>query len=130
MFKELYFKDVDSEDFTDLIEIINKEPSEFNHFLLFNLEVINVSIEQLSTEKTKLIELSAIRQLVATFYFVKRIEAIFSERTEEVKITTSEAESIKINVEAIINGVEKVAELNKENMLKVDPSILLIYLTT
>ena len=130
MFKELYFKDVDSEDFTDLIEIINKEPSEFNHFLLFNLEVINVSIEQLSTEKTTLIELSAIRQLVATFYFVKRIEAIFSERTEEVKITTSEAESIKINVEAIINGVEKVAELNKENMLKVDPSILLIYLTT
>ena len=130
MFKELYFKDVDSEDFTDLIEIINKEPSKFNYFLLFNIEAINESIEQLSTDKTKLIELSAIRQLVATFYLVKRIEAIFSERNEEVKITTSEAESIKINVEAIINGVEKVAELNKKNMVEVDPSILLIYLTT
>ena len=121
MFKELYFKDVDSEDFTDLIEIINKEPSKFNYFLLFNIEAINESIEQLSTDKTKLIELSAIRQLVATFYLVKRIEAIFSERNEEVKITTSEAESIKINVEAIINGVEKVAELNKKNMVEVDP---------
>ena len=130
MFKELIYKDFDSEEITHLIKIINEEPSEFNTFLLFNLDVINTSIEQLSTDKTKIIELSAIKELVRTLYLAKKIESIFIERSKEIKITTSESESIKINAEAIINGLEKVAELQKKNMLEVPPSILLIYLTT
>lgn len=100
------------------------------NFLLFNLEVINESIEQLSTDKAKLIELSAVRQLVKTLYLAKKIESIFSERSEEIKITSSETESIKINAEAIVNGVEKVAELHKKNMLEVPSAVLIVYLTT
>lgn len=130
MFKELFYKDYDSEEITDLIEVINEEASEFNQFLLFNLEVINESITQLSTDKTKLIELPAVRQLAETLYLAKKLEAIFSERSEEIKLTSSESESIKINAEAIVNGVEKVAELHKENMLEVPSAVLFIYLTT
>ena len=119
-----------SEEITDLIKVINEEPSEFNQYLLFNLEVINESIEQLSTDKAKLIELSAVRQLAGTLYLGKKIESIFSERSEEIKLTSSESESIKINAEAIVNGVEKVAELHKKNMLDVPSAVLFIYLTT
>lgn len=130
MFKELIYTGFNSEEITDLIKVINEEPSEFNQFLLFNLEVINESIEQLSTDKAKLIELSAVRQLVGTLYLAKKIESIFSERSEEIKITSSESESIKINAEAIVNGVEKVAELHKKNMLEVPSAVLMVYLTT
>ena len=130
MFKELVYTGFNSEEITDLIKVINEEPSELNQFLLFNLEVINESIEQLSTDKAKLIELSAVRQLVKTLYLAKKIESIFSERSEEIKITSSETESIKINAEAIVNGVEKVAELHKKNMLEVPSAVLIVYLTT
>ena len=130
MFKELVYTGFNSEEITDLIEVINEEASEFNQFLLFNLEVINESIDQLSTDKTKIIELSAVKQLVGTLYLAKKIESIFIERNEEIKVPFSESESIKINAEAIINGVEKVAELQKKNMLEVPSGILLIYLTT
>lgn len=130
MFKDLIYKDVDSEEITELIGVINEESSEFNKFLLFHLDVINTSIEELSSEKTKIIELSAVRELVATLYLAKKILAIFSDRSEDVKITSSEVESIKINAEAIVNGVEKIAELQKKNLMEVPSSILLIYLTT
>lgn len=130
MFKELVYTGFNSEEITDLIKVINEEPSEFNQYLLFNLEVINESIEQLSTDKAKLIELSAVRQLAGTLYLGKKIESIFSERSEEIKLTSSESESIKINAEAIVNGVEKVAELHKKNMLDVPSAVLFIYLTT
>ena len=129
IFKELYYKNVNSEEITDLIKVINEEASDFNNFLLFHLEVINVSIEQLSNENAKLIELSAIRELVRTVYLAKKVEVIFSERKEELKITSSEMESIKMNAEAVVNGVEKIAVLNKKNMLEVDPTVLLVYLT-
>lgn len=130
MFKELIYKDFDSEEITELIQVINEESSEFNTFLLFHLDVINTSIEQLSTDKTKIIELSAIKELVSTLYLAKKIEAIFIERRKEIKLTSSEADSIKINAEAIINGIEKVAELQKNNMLEVPSEVLFIYLTT
>ena len=51
-------------------------------------------------------------------------------RRKEIKLTSSEADSIKINAEAIINGIEKVAELQKNNMLEVPSGVLFIYLTT
>ena len=64
-----------------------------------------------------------------TVYLAKKVEVIFSERKEELKITSSEMESIKMNAEAVVNGVEKIAVLNKKNMLEVDPTVLLVYLT-
>lgn len=130
IFKDLIYKNHDSEEINELVKIINEEASEFNQFLLFHLDVINTSIEQLSTDKTKIIELSAIKDLVGTLYLAKKIEVIFSERSKDIKITSSEVDSIKINAEAIINGLDKVAELQKKNMLEVPPSILLVYLTT
>lgn len=130
IFKDLIYSDVDSEEIADLISIINEEPSDFNQFLLFHLEVIDKSIEDLSSETTKIIELSAVREIVRTLYLAKKIEAIFSERRKDIKITTSEAESIKINAKAIVNGVQKIADLQKKNMLDVPSSVLLVYLTT
>ena len=130
IFKDLIYKNHDSEEINELVKIINEEASEFNQFLLFHLDVINTSIEQLSTDKTKIIELSAVKELVGTLVLAKKIEIIFSERSKDIKITSSEVDSIKINAEAIINGLDKVAELQKKNMLEVPPSILLVYLTT
>lgn len=77
MFKELVYTGFNSEEITDLIKVINEEPSEFNQYLLFNLEVINESIEQLSTDKAKLIELSAVRQLAGTLYLGKKLNLYF-----------------------------------------------------
>lgn len=130
MFKDLIYKNVDSEEINNLVKIINEEGSEFNHFLLFHLDVINTSIEELSSGRTKIIELSAVKDLVGTLYLAKRIEAIFSERTEDIKIDSSIADSIKINAESIVNGIEKIADLQKKNMLEVPSGVLFIYLTT
>ena len=130
MFKDLSYKNVDSEEVTDLIKIINEETSEFNSFLLFQLDVINISIERLSESKSKIIELPAIKELVYVLYLSKKVLAIFSERNEEIKVTSSDVTSIKINAEAIINGVGTIAELQKKNMLEVPSGVLFIYLTT
>ena len=130
MFKDLSYKNVDSEEVTDLIKIINEETSEFNSFLLFQLDVINISIERLSESKSKIIELPAIKELVYILYLSKKVLAIFSERNEEIKVTSSDVTSIKINAEAIINGVGTIAELQKKNMLEVPSGVLFIYLTT
>lgn len=129
IFKGLYYKDCNSEEITDLINAINEDSSEFNNFLLFHLEVIDHSIKKLSESETSVLELSAIKQLVGTLYLAKKIEVVFNERLEDLKIPTSEKESIKLNGESIVNGIEKVAEYNKKNMMATDSSTLLIYLS-
>lgn len=130
MFKELSYKEMDSEEITDLINIINEEPSDLNSYLLYHLNVINTTLEQLSTDNTKLIELSAVKEMVATLYFAKKVEYIISKRTDEVKLISSEIESVKINLNSIVNGLENVAKIHKENMKEVPPSILFVYLST
>ena len=128
MFNNFTYEKLDSEEAEDLIEIVNTEASDLSTYLLFHLEVINSTIEELKKDNAKLVQISAINVMLQAVFMAKKLLALIDGRRSSIKITSSEVESIKINAKAIINGIEKVAVLNKEHMLKVDPEELLVYM--
>ena len=123
------YETLDSEEIDLLTEMLNKEATDLNSFFLFNLEVIELSITKLNSNEKYLVQTSAVKELLEIVYLAKKIVALIDNRKDSIRITTSELESIKINANSIINGVEKVAELNKKNMVNKEPSELFIYLT-
>lgn len=128
MFNNFTYEKLDSEEAEDLIEVVNTEASDLSTYLLFHLEVINSTIEELKKDNAKLVQVSAITVMLQAVFMAKKLLALIDGRRTSIKITTSEVESIKINAKAIINGIEEVAVLNKEHMLKVDPEELLVYM--
>ena len=128
MFENFTYEKLDSEEAEDLIEVVNAEASDLSTYLLFHLEVINSTIEELKKDNAKLVQISAINVMLQAVFMAKKLLALIDGRRTSIKITTSEVESIKINAKAIINGIEEVAVLNKEHMLKVDPEELLVYM--
>ena len=128
MFDNYTYEELDSEEAKDLIKVINTEASTLSDFLLFNLNVVNITIEELSSDKSKLVQTSAIGSLLEVVFMAKKVVTLIEEKKASIKITSSEIESILINCKAIINGVETIGKLNKENMLKTDSSELLVYL--
>jgi len=123
------YETLDSEEIDLLTEMLNKEATDLNSFFLFNLEVIELSITKLNSNEKYLVQTSAVKELLEIVFLAKKIVALIDNRKDSIRITTSELESIKINANSIINGVEKVAELNKKNMVNKEPSELFIYLT-
>ena len=123
------YETLDSEEIDLLTDMLNKEATDLNSFFLFNLEVIELSITKLNSNEKYLVQTSAVKELLEIVFLAKKIVALIDNRKDSIRITTSELESIKINANSIINGVEKVAELNKKNMVNKEPSELFIYLT-
>lgn len=128
MFNNFTYEKLDSEEAEDLIEVVNTEASDLSTYLLFHLEVINSTIEELKKDNAKLVQVSAITVMLQAVFMAKKLLALIDGRRTSIKITTSEVESIKINAKAIINGIEEVAVLNKEHMLEVEPEELLVYM--
>lgn len=128
IFKEFTYEKLDSEEAEGLIDIINTDSSSITNFLIFNLNAVNVSIEQLLKNDSVLIQTSAVTGLLEAVFYAKKLVAIINGRRSSIKLTSSEVDSILINAKSIINGVEKIAVLNKEHMLATEPSELFVYL--
>ena len=119
---------IDSEEAKALIKIINEEGAELNQFLLFNLEVINHSLETLEGNSISVIEIGAVKKLVQCYLLSDKILNLIKNKRKKIKLDSSIVKNLKINAESIVNGVEKVAELNKKNMVKTDALTLFLYL--
>lgn len=129
MFEKFTYEKLDSEEAEELTEIINTEASDLSEFLLFHLKVVDSTIEELNSESSSLVQTSAIKYMLEAVFMAKKIITIIEQKKATIKITSSELESILINAKSLINGIEKVAELNKKHMLETDPSELLVYLS-
>lgn len=119
---------IDSEEAKTLIKIINEEGAELNQFLLFNLEVINHSLETLEGSSISVIEIGAVKKLVECYLLSDKVLNLIKNKRKKIKLDSSIVKNLKINAESIVNGVEKVAELNKKNMVKTDALTLFLYL--
>lgn len=119
---------IDSEEAKALIKIINEEGAELNQFLLFNLEVINHSLETLEGSSISVIEIGAVKKLVECYLLSDKVLNLIKNKRKKIKLDSSIVKNLKINAESIVNGVEKVAELNKKNMVKTDALTLFLYL--
>lgn len=129
MFEKFTYEELDSDEAKDLLKIINNESSVISEYLLFHLKVIDYTLEELNSENANLVQTSAIKDMLKAVFMAKKIITIIEQKKATIKITSSELESILINAKSLINGIEKVAELNKKHMLETDPSELLVYLS-
>ena len=129
IFEKFTYEELDSDEAKDLLKIINNESSVISEFLLFHLKVIDYTLEELNSENVNLVQTSAIKDMLKAVFMAKKIITIIEQKKATIKITSSELESILINAKSLINGIEKVAELNKKHMLETDPSELLVYLS-
>ena len=125
---EDFIYNIDSEEAKTLLKIINEEGAELNQFLLFNLEVINYSLEKLEEESSSVIEVGAVKKLVHCYLLADKVLNILEKKRKKIKLEASVIDNLKINAESVVNGIEKVAELNKKNMVKIDALTLFIYL--
>ena len=123
MFKEIY-NGLNSEESNNIINILNNDSSDFNSFLKYHLEAINVSIESLN--KTDfLVNTNSIKIMFKTYLLARDVIKVIENENTSIK---TNVESIKLNCKSIINGVEKVAELNKKNMMALDSQDIFFYI--
>ena len=125
---EDFVYNVNSEESKSLLKIINEEGAELNQFFLFNLEVINYSLEKLEESSSSVIEVSAVKKLVHCYLLADKIVNIIEKKRKKIKLEASVIKNLKINAKSVVNGVEKIAELNKKNMVNNDALTLFIYL--
>ena len=74
------------------------------------------------------IEIGAVKKLVECYLLSDKILNLIKNKRKKIKLDSSIVKNLKINAESIVNGVEKVAELNKKNMVKTDALTLFLYL--
>lgn len=125
---EDFVYNVNSEESKSLLKIINEEGAELNQFFLFNLEVINYSLEKLEESSSSVIEVSAVKKLVHCYLLADKIVNIIEKKRKKIKLEASVIKNLKINAKSVVNGVEKIAELNKKNMVNNDALTLFLYL--
>ena len=123
MFKEIY-NGLNSEESNNIINILNNDSSDFNSFLKFHLEAINNSIESL-TKTDLLVDTNSIKIMFKTYLLARDVIKVIENENTSIK---TNVESIKLNCKSIINGVEKVAELNKKNMMALDSQDIFFYI--
>ena len=127
---EDFIYNVNSEDAKALINLINEDGADLNSFFLFTLEVINHSIETLEGTSNSVVDIEAIKKFFEAYLIADKVFNLIKQKRKKIKLEASIIESLKVNAKSVVNGVEKVAELNKKNMLEHDPLTLLIYLAT
>lgn len=125
---EDFIYNINSEEAKTLLKLINEEGAELNQFLLFNLEVINYSLEKLEESSSSVIEVSAVKKLVHCYLLADKVVNLIGNKRKKIKLDSSVINNLKINAESVVNGVEKIAELNKKNMVNNDALTLFIYL--
>jgi len=125
---EDFFYNVASEDAEAVLKMINEDNKELNQYFLFHLEVINQSIETLTGTTNSVIEISAVKHLVECYLLADKVVNLIQKRRKKIKLKSSMVKTLKINAESVVNGIEKVAEYNKNNMVKTDALTLFLYM--
>ena len=75
---------IDSEEAKALIKIINEEGAELNQFLLFNLEVINHSLEKLEGSSISVIEIGAVKKLVECYLLSDKVLNLIKNKRKKI----------------------------------------------
>ena len=122
--------DPTSEDADFLLEVINKESSNLNEYFLFHLDVINQSLIRLKEKPNSAVQISSAKEMFEVYLLSDKVLTLISKKRKSIKLKSSEVESIKINAKSIVNGIEKVVELNKEHLIKFDALTFFIYLAS
>lgn len=110
-------------------ETLNSEATEFNSFLIKTLSFLTEIIEGLE-EGNSIVASSVIEIILAFDFTAKNIILIAEHEKEDLKILSSEMDSIIINAKSILNAVETIRELQTKKLKELMPEELLIALTT
>lgn len=122
--------DFTSEDAEFLLEVINKDSSSLNEHLLFNLKVIDRTLTRLNEEPDSAVKVDSLKKMSEVYLLSDKVLTLIARRRKSIKLESSKLESIKINAEAVVNGIDKVAEINKEHLIKKDALLLFFYLAS
>ena len=129
IFEKYTFKDVPSAVKEDMITTLNTEATKFNSFLIYSLTILNDVIEELEKGNT-IIAASNVDYILAFEFMAKNLVLVIEHKKEDLKINSSELESILINAKSILNAVESIRKLQTEKLKDLTPEELLIALTT
>ena len=100
-----------------------------NSFLIYSLTILNDVIEELEKGNT-IIAASNVDYILAFEFMAKNLVLVIEHKKEDLKINSSELESILINAKSILNAVESIRKLQTEKLKDLTPEELLIALTT
>lgn len=129
IFEKYTFKDVPSAVKEDMITTLNTEATKFNSFLIYSLTILNDVIEELEKGNT-IIAASNVDYVLAFEFMAKNLVLVIEHKKEDLKINSSELDSILINAKSILNAVETIRKLQTEKLKDLTPEELLIALTT
>ena len=129
IFEKYTLEDVPSAVKEDMITTLNTEATKFNSFLIYSLTILNDVIEELEKGNT-IIAASNVDYILAFEFMAKNLVLIVEHKKEDLKINSSELESILINAKSILNAVESIRKLQTEKLKDLTPEELLIALTT
>lgn len=129
IFEKYTLEDVPSAVKEDMITTLNTEATKFNSFLIYSLTILNDVIEELEKGNT-IIAASNVDYILAFEFMAKNLVLVIEHKKEDLKINSSELESILINAKSILNAVETIRKLQTEKLKDLTPEELLIALTT
>ena len=129
IFENYTLEDVPSAVKEDMITTLNTEATKFNSFLIYSLTILTDVIEELEKGNT-IIAASNVDYILAFEFMAKNLVLVIEHKKEDLKINSSELESILINAKSILNAVETIRKLQTEKLKDLTPEELLIALTT
>ena len=129
IFEKYTLEDVPSAVKEDMITTLNTEATKFNSFLIYSLTILNDVIEELEKGNT-IIAASNVDYVLAFEFMAKNLVLVIEHKKEDLKINSSELDSILINAKSILNAVETIRKLQTEKLKDLTPEELLIALTT
>ena len=96
IFENYTLEDVPSAVKEDMITTLNTEATKFNSFLIYSLTILTDVIEELEKGNT-IIAASNVDYILAFEFMAKNLVLVIEHKKEDLKINSSELDSILIN---------------------------------
>ena len=129
MLEDYTLEDVPDKVKSEMILTLNTDGTDFNSFLIGSLEMLTTVIEGLE-EGNSIVATSVIEVILALEYTAKNLVLIIENEGAEIKLLSSEVDSILVNAKSILNAVETVRNLQAEKLKDLTPEELLVALIT
>lgn len=127
--EEFTLEDVPDMVKNELINILNTEGSDFNSYLVMNLRILTEAITELE-KGSSLVAISTIDYILALEYTAKTIVVLIENERRLINSDVATVGSILINSKSILNAVNRIRELQAENIKELTPEEMLVVLTT